>query len=42
MSGKNIRLLRGHSDTVSRIAIDQGNKIIISGSWDKTIKIWDV
>ena len=42
MSGKNIRALKGHRLTVSCIAIDYDSKIIISGSWDKTIKIWDI
>lgn len=32
--------LRKHTDKVASVAIDKNNKIIISGSYDGTIKIW--
>jgi WD40 repeat protein len=34
-------MMFGHTDIVSCIAIIQ-NKYIVSGSWDKTIRLWDI
>jgi WD40 repeat protein len=34
-------ILYGHSGTVISVCLSSDNKKIISGSWDKTIKIWD-
>ena len=33
---------KGHSNSVNSVAISTDNKYIVSGSWDKTIKIWDI
>lgn len=33
-------LLLGHTDTVSALAVDPAGKYIVSGSWDKTARIW--
>ena len=33
--------LRGHSDTVRSVAYSPDSKHIVTGSWDKTVKIWD-
>ena len=33
--------LRGHSDTVRSVAYSPDGKHIVSGSVDKTVKIWD-
>ena len=32
----------GHSNWVNSVAISSDNKLIISGSEDKSIKIWDI
>ena len=34
----------GHSDKVTSVAFsnNNNNKFIVSGSWDKTIKIWEI
>ena len=40
-NGYLINTLTGHSDSVRTIAISADNKYIISGSDDKTVKIWD-
>ena len=42
MTGKNIRTLSGHRDKVVNIVISEESKVIVSGSCDKTIKIWDI
>ena len=33
--------LTGHSDRVLSVAYSQDGKHIVTGSWDKTVKIWD-
>ncbi len=33
--------LTGHSDLVMSLAHIQNTKLILSGSWDSTIKIWN-
>ena len=33
--------LRGHSNYVTSVAYSPDGKHIVSGSWDKTVKIWD-
>ena len=34
--------MTGHSNTVTSVAISSDSKYIVSGSGDKTIKIWDI
>ncbi|HEV7902879.1 MAG TPA: caspase family protein [Pyrinomonadaceae bacterium] len=35
------RTLSGHTDFVSTVAYSLDGKLIISGSWDRTLKLWD-
>lgn len=37
-----LNILKGHSDWVSSLAISPDGKILASGSFDKTIKLWDL
>ncbi|MEO0685858.1 MAG: WD40 repeat domain-containing protein, partial [Cyanobacteria bacterium J06649_11] len=37
-----IRTIYGHKNTVETLAITPDGKKIVSGSWDTTIKIWDL
>ena len=36
-----ILLLSGHSGDVYSVALSADGKKIVSGSWDRTVKIWD-
>ncbi|XP_012243808.1 protein FAN [Bombus impatiens] len=38
--GRVIDILQGHEDAVSCLALSDSRKIIISGSWDCTAKVW--
>ena len=40
--GKPIKSLHGHNHFISSIALSNDNKKLISGSWDKTIRLWDL
>jgi WD40 repeat protein len=39
-SGDEIRCMRGHTDIVSSVAYSPSGKLIISGSYDKTVRVW--
>jgi guanine nucleotide-binding protein subunit beta-2-like 1 protein len=40
--GKPLRSLHGHNHFVSSLALNSDSTKLISGSWDKTIRLWDV
>jgi WD40 repeat protein len=40
-SGHVLRTLVGHTDRVTSVAFAPNANILVSGSWDKTIKMWD-
>ncbi|GJJ69596.1 hypothetical protein EMPS_01943 [Entomortierella parvispora] len=43
-TGKTMRLFHGHTGPVTRVAVyytQSGEERLVTGSWDKTIKIWD-
>ena len=36
-----LQSLRGHDDFVDSVCISADGQRIVSGSWDKTVKVWD-
>ncbi|MBE9227182.1 trypsin-like peptidase domain-containing protein [Phormidium sp. LEGE 05292] len=41
-TGKELRVLAGHSSTIDSLAISPDGQTLVSGSRDKTIKIWNI
>ena len=41
-AGCQVRTLAGHSGWVTSVAMSADGKRVVSGSFDKTVKIWDV
>jgi len=41
VSGETVRVFEGHTTKISSIRISVDKKLI-SGSWDKTIRVWDI
>lgn len=40
--GKPLKALHGHNHFVSSLALSSDNTKLVSGSWDKTIRLWDL
>ena len=41
-TGRALRTLEGHSDSVSGVAVTADGKRAVSASGDKTLKVWDL
>ncbi|OYT15193.1 MAG: hypothetical protein B7C24_14340 [Bacteroidetes bacterium 4572_77] len=37
-----IKVQLGHSSVISSVAFSPDGKFVLSGSWDKTMKLWEV
>ena len=42
ITGQLIRTFQGHTDSVTALAFYQNGRQLVSGSWDGTIRIWDL
>jgi WD40 repeat protein len=41
-AAKPIRVFKGHTFKVMAMAISKEGRLLATGSWDRTLKIWDV
>jgi WD40 repeat protein len=40
--GAELKTLKGHYSSVSSVVFSQNNKFLLSGSYDTTVKVWDI
>ena len=40
--GQVLKVLEGHTDNVKAVAISVDGSKIVSGSWDKTVRVWSM
>jgi WD40 repeat protein len=40
--GGETHMLRGHSDLVTLLAVDEASQWLASGSWDGTVRLWNI
>jgi mitogen-activated protein kinase organizer 1 len=41
-TGEEVRKFYGHTNRINTVALNQENSVLVSGSYDNTIKFWDI
>ncbi|OGP52062.1 MAG: hypothetical protein A2Y79_12215 [Deltaproteobacteria bacterium RBG_13_43_22] len=41
-SGQSLRILKGHTGSISSVSLTPDGKRAVSGSWDKSLRVWDL
>ncbi|BBM82966.1 beta-propeller domain-containing protein [Candidatus Uabimicrobium amorphum] len=41
LNAATIKILRGHEDIATSVAMNAKQNIIVSGSWDRSVRVWD-
>lgn len=41
LNAATIKILRGHEDIVTSVATNAKQNVIVSGSWDRSLRVWD-
>ena len=42
LAGWHLRTFEGHTSMVSSVCMSSDNRLVLSGSWDHTLRLWDV